>query len=91
MILFAGGNTGDEGLRSVIAPGNAKNCLTVGATQMRTINEDNVMTDRTSRLAYFSSLGPTYDGRIKPDVVAPGDFIQSAWAGPPRYVCSFFD
>jgi subtilisin family serine protease len=29
-------------------------------------------------MASFSSLGPTYDWRIKPDLVAPGDSIYSA-------------
>jgi subtilisin family serine protease len=29
-------------------------------------------------IASFSSLGPTRDGRIKPDVVAPGEIIASA-------------
>ncbi|CAM9167076.1 unnamed protein product [Ectocarpus fasciculatus] len=29
-------------------------------------------------VAYFSSQGPTLDGRIKPDVVAPGDQVASA-------------
>lgn len=29
-------------------------------------------------LAYFSSIGPTSDGRWKPDVVAPGFYIASA-------------
>ena len=38
---------------------------------------------QSSRLACFSSIGPTSDGRIKPDVVAPGDFIQSAFSGDP--------
>jgi hypothetical protein len=31
-------------------------------------------------LAYFSSRGPTSDGRIKPDIVAPGSVIVSARA-----------
>ena len=31
-------------------------------------------------LAGFSSRGPTADGRIKPDVVAPGEFIKSVRA-----------
>jgi len=30
-----------------------------------------------SRIASSSSLGPTYDGRIKPDVVAPGTFVTA--------------
>jgi len=29
-------------------------------------------------LAYFSSYGPTFDGRIKPDVVAPGFYLKTA-------------
>lgn len=36
-------------------------------------NEENI--------AYFSSRGPTSDGRIKPDLVGPGMFISSAAAG----------
>ena len=40
---------------------------------------------QSSRLACFSSIGPTSDGRIKPDVVAPGDFVQSAWSGDPSH------
>ena len=31
-------------------------------------------------VAYFSSLGPTYDKRIKPDIVAPGAGLMSAKA-----------
>jgi len=43
--------------------------LTVGATSL------------TGRLVGFSSRGPTGDGRIKPDVVAPGSGILVASAG----------
>ena len=35
-------------------------------------------------MASFSSIGPTMDGRIKPDVVAPGDYVLSAFAGSPQ-------
>ncbi len=51
--------------------GSAKNILSVGATQK-------VATDR---MADFSSWGPTRDGRIKPDIVAPGENIQSTVPG----------
>ena len=34
-------------------------------------------------LAYFSSVGPTADHRIKPDVVAPGAEVFSASSGSP--------
>ena len=27
---------------------------------------------------YFSSIGPTYDGRLKPDIIAPGNSLESA-------------
>jgi Subtilase family len=53
-VLFAGGNEGYSGLRSVIAPGNAKNCLTVGATQLRTVAEDERLDDRVSHTTVYS-------------------------------------
>ena len=72
-IVFAAGNTRNDGIcglsvalgfpnyRTVIPPGTAKNVITVGA-----IDADN------NEMTEFSSWGPTTDGRIKPDVVAPG-------------------
>lgn len=51
--------------------GSAKNILSVGATKK---NETDEMGD-------FSSWGPTRDGRIKPDIVAPGEDIRSAFPG----------
>ena len=38
---------------------------------------DDYMADNSKGIAAFSSRGPTEDGRIKPDVVAPGTFIIS--------------
>jgi subtilisin family serine protease len=32
-------------------------------------------------VSYFSSKGPTGDGRLKPDIVAPGERVLSAGAG----------
>lgn len=58
LALFAAGNDGSEGYYSVATPSVSKNCLTVGAS----------MSDASSdigRVAYFSGLGPTFDGRIK--------------------------
>ena len=37
----------------------------------------NRLADNPDEIAAFSSRGPTRDGRIKPDVVAPGTFILS--------------
>jgi len=73
-VLFSAGNEGDEGYPSVGAPGSAKNCITVGATinYRPYLSESNDPDER----ANFSSYG-TVDGRIKPDVVAPGHNIAS--------------
>lgn len=65
-----------EGYYSVEAP--AKNGITVGAVIGNRPYSPN-------HLASFSSLGPTGDGRIKPEVVAPGDFIQSTEFGTNCY------
>jgi hypothetical protein len=39
--------------------------------------DDDVMSDDPAEVVAFSSRGPTVDGRVKPDVVAPGTFILS--------------
>lgn len=57
---------------SITDPGNAQQVLTVGATHRQK--------PHTYGVSYFSSRGPTGDGRIKPDLVAPGEKIQ----GPVR-------
>lgn len=67
---------GDSGGYDSIHPqGNAKNILTVGAVN----NLVNGYTGPSSvQLGSFSPFGPTDDGRIKPDVVAPGVDILMA-------------
>ena len=69
-LFFAAGNDGTccNAPNSVGSPGNAKNTVTVGATQ-RGASGNN--------MAGFSSRGPTADTRIKPDIVAQGDGIVS--------------
>jgi serine protease AprX len=60
------GNSGWSGLGTVLSPALSKNALTIGASE----SEHDAGTNRTL-VASWSSLGPTPDGRIKPDVVAP--------------------
>lgn len=129
VILFAAGNEGTDGTSSdgyinpdsMSAPGTAKNCITVGASEnyrltggynpggacstwggcwpsdypTSPINSDR-LSDNAAGMVAFSSRGPTDDGRIKPDVVAPGSNILSTksqatnvsggWgAGPNQY------
>jgi subtilisin family serine protease len=57
--MNAAGNEGD-GTCTLGIPADAEHVLTVGAV------------DVEGERAYFSSVGPTYDGRIKPDVMALG-------------------
>ena len=44
---------------------------------------DDRMGDNRNGMAAFSSRGPTDDGRIKPDLVAPGTFVVSARSHEP--------
>ncbi|MDP4182816.1 MAG: S8 family serine peptidase, partial [Bacillota bacterium] len=78
--VFSAGNNGKKGSPSLGAPGTAKNCITVGASEnfrpYMLMNEGLSVSDNPSERANFSSYGCA-DGRIKPDVVAPGTFIAS--------------
>jgi hypothetical protein len=63
---------------TVGSPGNSKNIISVGATESfgEELTEANML--GFDYLAYFSSRGPTADGRTKPDILAPGYNIISA-------------
>lgn len=78
-ILFSAGNNG-PGECTVAAPGTAKNAITVGASNSGRPDiiwpNDPGSGDPTT-IATFSSRGWTSDGRIKPDLVAPGRSILS--------------
>ena len=54
---------------SITDPGNADLIITVGATHR--------FRPHTYGVSYFSSRGPTGDGRSKPDLVAPGEKITA--------------
>ena len=58
---------------SITDPGNAESVITVGSTHSIWPN--------TYGVSYFSSRGPTGDGRVKPDLVAPGERINSSVTG----------
>jgi hypothetical protein len=55
---------------------------TLAARLMDTTDTDS---PRHENLGAFSSGGPTFDGRIKPDLVAPGDSIDSAVSADATY------
>lgn len=65
VVVNSMGNEGNT-VGSIIAPADADSILSAGAVNY------------SGGLASFSSVGPTNDGRIKPDVVAPGVSIYVA-------------
>ncbi|MGC9347133.1 MAG: S8 family serine peptidase, partial [Anaerolineae bacterium] len=94
-IVFAAGNSGYSGSGTVGSPGNAKNVITVGASESyRPTWIDGCFVgpsgaDSASDMASFSSRGPTDDGRVKPEIVAPGTHIQGAASQTPNYTGDF--
>ncbi|MAF93924.1 hypothetical protein CMO85_04600 [Candidatus Woesearchaeota archaeon] len=71
-ILFAAGNDGPNS-GTVSPPATAKNVISVGNHKNRYSGSPDVMMSGSSR-------GPTEDGRIKPDLVAPGGYVRSCRA-----------
>jgi subtilisin family serine protease len=62
ILINSAGNSGMGPWKKITVPADAENILTVGA----------VTPDAPYRIAPFSSIGPSQDGRVKPDVVAVG-------------------
>lgn len=67
LIVTSAGNEGRGNWHYITAPADAENVLTVGA-----VNE-------FGSHASFSSFGPTFDGRVKPDVCGQGE--RTAYVG----------
>lgn len=65
--LASGDELGGYHPISITDPGNAEGIITVGATHCKA---------HQYGVSYFSSRGPTGDGRRKPDLVAPGEKIH---------------
>ena len=76
-VIFSAGNSGTSGLTR---PKMAKNVIAVG-------NSDNIRpeisssADNIDDIRSTSSRGPAADGRIKPDITAPGSYISGSRAG----------
>ena len=69
---------------SIYSPASAPAVIAVGATSYRTGNV-NYLGSKTGSdygtdgtVATYSSIGPTYDGRVKPETVAPGSNVISS-------------
>jgi subtilisin family serine protease len=70
LVVASAGNTGPAAM-TIGVPGNVPYVVTVGAMS------DNFTPGKTSDdvLASFSSVGPTVEGFVKPEVVAPGGHV----------------
>lgn len=60
LVVTSAGNEGSKPWKYITAPADADSVLTVGSV------------DPNKTYSSFSSVGPTYDGRLKPNVVAQG-------------------
>ena len=63
-------------LGSITEPAHAQDCIAVGSTHREA--------PHAFGITWTSGKGPTLDGRMKPDVVAPGEWIASAATGQVR-------
>ncbi len=65
---------GGTNIGAIIEPANGSSVIAVGSFNTKTSGGS----ASSQGISYFSSLGPTRDGRLKPDVTAPGSYIYSA-------------
>jgi len=91
LITRAADHAVEHGIVVVVAAGNERGAGASPAWQGRiTLPADGFhvlavgATDLNDALASFSSVGPTADGRVKPDVVAPGTEIVAADPSTPN-------
>jgi subtilisin family serine protease len=86
VVVVSAGNYGARGfgdltgtsaiMGSITEPAHAQDCIAVGSTHRDA--------PHTFGVTWTSGKGPTLDGRMKPDVVAPGEWIASAATGEIR-------
>jgi hypothetical protein len=86
LIVVAGIGNGSNAYDPLLYPGAGANVIGVGV--VNSVNTENLAT----KLAHFSlvypeysSLGPTAEGRCKPDIVAPGNCLAADANNPNRY------
>ena len=72
VVVVAAGNEANGDWHYITMPADADGAIAVGAVNVPGSG------DGTPQIASFSSRGPTADGRIKPDVVAPGSGVVVA-------------
>ncbi|MNB83183.1 Serine protease AprX [compost metagenome] len=73
-VVISAGNSGPLP-RTVDSPGISPSAITVGA-----VNDRRTLTQADDRITFYSSRGPAPGGRVKPDIVAPGERVISLLA-----------
>jgi len=75
VVVNAAGNSGSSTWKYILAPADGHNVISVGSV------------DSTGTRSYWSSQGPTYDGRIKPTIMTMGDeaFVADPLGGASAY------
>jgi len=76
IVVCSAGNEGNNSWRIILTPADAEHVIAVGAV---------TYTGNEPVITALSSRGPTADGRIKPDVVAPGENITVPLAGTANF------
>ena len=74
LVVNAAGNELQNSWEIIGAPADAERILTVGSVN-----------PTTRYISSFSSVGPTSDGRLKPDVCAPGELLYPEEDGDDNY------
>jgi subtilisin family serine protease len=74
LVVNAAGNELQNSWEIIGAPADAERILTVGSVN-----------PTTGYISSFSSIGPTSDGRLKPDVCAPGELLYPEDDGDDNY------
>jgi hypothetical protein len=83
IIIVSAGNSGSNS-GTIESPASGKNVITVGASENYHPNASTygetagISADNINEIASFSSRGLEDDGRIKPDIMAPGTAVLSA-------------
>ena len=98
VIMFADGNDADDldgdgeiDESSLLWEATAKNSISIGASENYRPSRS-TSADNPEGMADFSGRGPTEDGRVKPDFVAPGTHIfstKSRMTGPASSSCGW--
>ncbi len=79
-LIFSAGNSG-AAPNSLTRPKAAKNLIATGNSENLRTELGGVGADSLEDLVSTSSRGPAADGRVKPDIVAPGGYITGGGAG----------